>query len=155
MPPSLFGSTEMGFKTVLEAEKPKRKTAAERRAEEAVARETQRLREQEEALAAWPARLMKNLERAARQSWDTFVSQGRFVVHARNSWGDTDEQRFGLTPVGRFEMWNQDNDWYAMDELERLLDAAEEAEREEQRRYMVRQGALAKLTDEERKELGL
>lgn len=161
MSPLLFGRTEMdGLKAAREAiwdepSKPARKTAAEKRAEEVVARETQRLREQEEALAAWPERLMKNLERSSKQYWDIAVQNNRFVVAAKDSWGDLDEQRFGLIPTGRFEMWNQDNDWYAMDELERMLDHAEAEQREQERKAAIRQGAIAKLTKEEREELGL
>lgn len=136
-------------------EQPKRKTAAQKRAEEVVARETQRLREQEEALATWPKRLMTNLERASKQSWDISVVKERFVIAYTDIWGDPEELRFGMTPQGRFDQWNSTDDWYAMDELERLLNLAEEAERELQRKAAVRQGALAKLTDEERKELGL
>lgn len=135
-------------------ETPKRETAKERREREAVARETQRLQEQEAALAAWPERLMSNLSRATKQGWGFYITNNRFEVHARTSWG-TEELRFGYTPVGRFELWNQENDWYAMDELERYLNAAEEAEREAQRLAQVRAGALNKLTAEEREALGL
>ncbi len=134
---------------------PKRVTAMERREREAVARETQRLQDQEAALKAWPERLMKNLERAGKQGWSFYVTNSRFVVHARTSRDDVEDLRFGYTPVGRFELWNQDNDWYAMDELERYLDNAEEAEREAQRVAQVRAGALNKLTAEEREALGL
>lgn len=134
---------------------PKRAPArVERREREAVARETQRLQDQEAALKAWPERLMKNLERAGKQGWSFYVTNSRFVVDARTNWG-MEELRFGYTPVGRFELWNQDNDWYAMDELERYLNDAEEAEREAQRLAQVRAGALNKLTAEEREALGL
>lgn len=97
---------------------------------------------------------MKNLERAGKQGWSFYVTNSRFEVHARTNWG-MEELRFGYTPVGRFELWNQDNDWYAMDELERYLNDAEEAEREAQRLAQVRAGALNKLTAEEREALGL
>lgn len=140
---------------LFEPDNPKRLTAAERREQEAVARETQRLQEQEAALAAWPDRLMSNLSRATKQGWSFYVTNSRFVVDARTSWGDVEELRFGYTPVSRFELWNQDNDWYAMDELERYLNDAEEAEREAQRKAQVRAGALNKLTAEEREALGL
>ena len=133
----------------------KKETAKERREREAVERETERLKAQAEALEAWPSRLMANLERATKQSWSIYVSNGRFVVDARSSWGDTEEKRFGLTPVGHYNTWGGEGDWDSMEELERLLNDAEEAEREAQRKYAIRQGAIAKLTPEERKELGL
>lgn len=133
----------------------KRETAAERREREAVARETERLKAQAEALEAWSGRLMTNLERASKQYWDISVSNGRFVVISRDAHNDTSEHRFHLTPVGQYNVWGGEGDWDQMDELERQLDYAEEREREAQRKAAIRQGALAKLSAEERKELGL
>lgn len=133
----------------------KKETAKERREREAVERETERLKAQAEALEAWPARLMANLERSTKQSWSIYVHNGRFRVDARGSWGDTEDIRFGLTPVGHYNIWGGEGDWDSMESLERLLDNAEEAEREAQRKHAIRQGAIAKLTAEERKELGL
>ena len=133
----------------------KKETAKERREREAVERETERLKAQAEALEAWSGRLMANLERASKQYWDISVSNGRFVVISRDAHNDTSEHRFGLTPVGHYNTWGGEGDWDSMEELERLLNDAEEAEREAQRKYAIRQGAIAKLTPEERKELGL
>lgn len=135
--------------------KPKRETTKERREREAVARETQRLQEQEAALKAWPERLMKNLERATAMGWSIYATKGRFEVNGTGIFEDTLVFRFGYTPVGKYDAWNSEGDWDSMETFERYLNDAEEAAAEAARKYMLRQGALAKLSAEEREALGL
>ena len=107
------------------------------------------------ALADWPTRLMRNLERASKQYWSICVSDNRFVVASRDSNLDTHTHRFHLTPVGQLEQWCEDSDWSQMDDLEFRLDCAEAAGREAARKAAIIKGAVAKLTAEECKELGL
>lgn len=101
----------------------------------------------------WPERLMCNLERATKLSFDLTVADGKFCVRKPNA---DFTARFSIIPVGQIDLWGGgEGDWYQMEELERTLEDAEEEARRVQRKMQVRAAALSKLTPEERMELGL
>lgn len=119
-----------------------RKTKAELAAE----REAERLARVAEARATYTERMMAVLERAVKENFELNVSNGVFVVV------DRDERRgsnYSLTPA-----WNElaDSDLYV---LELSVEHKEEARAEREKKALVRAAALAKLTAEEREELGL
>lgn len=108
--------------------------AAERAAYEAV------------AAATYPERLMEMLERATKVNFELAVREGKFVLSDRD---DRRERNVELTLTYSAE--NQE----ALHELDWRVDMKEEAEREAERRRLVKQAALSKLTQEERELLGL
>ena len=121
-----------------------RETKAEREAR--VARENEEYQAQQ--LAEWPARLMRNLERATGHAMEMTVVKGLFQVAWYDSYNDREVAQFKLTP-------DCYQDWSAMESLEWALDTADRREEEARRKAALRQSALSKLSKEEREELGL
>ena len=125
-----------------------RMTAAERKAVELA----QRQAAEKEFAATYPTRLLALLARACADGMELSVREfndGMFeyVVSYTDRWGDSTNRKF--LQVANFSSYE------AMDELTWALDGREEARREEQRKTALRLTALAKLTKEEREELGL
>lgn len=119
-----------------------RLTKAQREAMEAAV-----VAEREAELAAtYPERLMAMLERATRVNFELTVESGRFLLEDRND-------QYGNVVVLTL-VWDRHNQ-EGLHELEWRTEAKEERAREEQRRYELRQGALAKLSAEELEVLGL
>ena len=88
--------------------------------------------------------LMAALERASKNEMELSVVSGHFHVR-RPGEGDAWAFPTEYTEVANNLLW----------ELNWELDLKEEAAREEERRYLVRVQALAKLTKEEKELLGL
>ena len=109
--------------------------------------EAQALREQQEAEAreAYPNLLMDALERATRLGFQIVVRDQKFVVIDRNSPKDAWGLTYSYTP-------DADSD---LDMLRWVLEQREAAEAEANRKWLARQVALAKLSEEERDLLGL
>ena len=131
-------------------------TAKEKREAQEREREERRLVEEAEALRLWPARLMGNLERATMLGLTIDVEHGQFAVTGRTNWDDNITFRFNHTPANKY--WDSnyhEGDWDSMDALERHLSDLEEAKREAERVRLAKETALAKLTPEDRKVLGL
>lgn len=107
---------------------------AERQAQMAFAKDT------------YTERMMAALERAVKENFELSVSNGQFVVEDRD---DRYRNAFFLQPA-----WSEtaDMDLYS---LEVSVELKEEASAELVRKAQVRGKALAKLTAEEREELGL
>lgn len=99
-----------------------------------------------ELIATYPQRLMAMLERATKNNFKLVVREGKFVLEDRDV---RDDRVVKLTL--EYSQANQE----ALHELDWRVDAKEEREREEQRRYAVISSALAKLSAEERELLGL
>jgi len=100
----------------------------------------------EVAKATYVERMMAVLRRASKQNFELDVSESmRFLVTDR----DSREDYFYVSPN-----WDKSADM-ALVELEQSVEWKEEAAAESQRRYQVKQTALAKLSDEERQLLGL
>lgn len=118
-----------------------RKTKAEREAEAQTAREQQ----EAESREAYPNLLMNALERATNLSFELEVRNGTFRVTDRNSPNDAWELTYRYTP-------DADAD---LDMLRWELEQREAAEAEANRKWLARQVALAKLSEEERELLGL
>jgi hypothetical protein len=119
-----------------------RKTKAELAAE----REAEHQAQLTVAKATYTERMMAVLERAVRENFELNVSNGKFVVE------DRDERRrdaYFLQPT-----WTEtaDMDLYS---LEVSVELKEEARAEREQKALVRATGLAKLTAEEREELGL
>lgn len=119
-----------------------RKTMAVMAAEAALEREAQLA----VAKATYTERLMAVLERAVRENFELNVSNGKFVVE------DRDERRRDAHLLQPTWTETADMDLYS---LEVLVELKEEARAEREKRANVRATALAKLTAEEREELGL
>jgi poly-gamma-glutamate capsule biosynthesis protein CapA/YwtB (metallophosphatase superfamily) len=98
--------------------------------------------QQEEAKATYPARLMEALQRAENADFDLKVVNMQFVVLARN---ETFTMSYGWSPESEDGL--EGLNWA----VTRVLEARAEAER----KYQVKQAALAKLSKEERELLGL
>ena len=119
-----------------------RETRAQR--EERLAREEAAAAEQQKTL--YPARLMAVFERATKTGrFELSVVNGAFEVTRRDT--VTAPLRFTLA----YSFANDD----ALNELEWDVERFEREEAEAERRYQVRQTALAKLSKEERELLGL
>lgn len=99
-------------------------------------------------VAAWPKRLMENLERATMHGWEVSVKAGKFEVSFYDSYNDRETKRFNYTA-------SEYNDWDSMERLEWELDSADRREEEATRKANLRAAALSKLSKEEREELGL
>lgn len=119
-----------------------RETKAERLAREAQAR----LAKEEALKASYPERLMVMLERATNQNYELLVRNGAFVLTDRD---DPRDGTYALSPM------SDSSSEEALWELDWKLDIKEAAEREARRRAEVRNGALSKLSAEEREVLGL
>ena len=119
-----------------------RETKAQREAREA-AEQAQRL---EVARSTYVERMMAVLARATKQNFEMAVYTDKFVLEDRDARRDA---TFYVNPV-----YNEtaDSDLY---ELEMAVEWKEEAAAEAERLRNLRQTALAKLTDEERKALSL
>ena len=119
-----------------------RKTKAELQAER---EEAQALQEAHE-FAQYPTRLMAALERATTLNFELEVRNSQFNLRDRD---DSYPQLFVLTFTHDQDSQN------ALESLEYDLKDKEAAEAEATRRYELKKAALAKLTEEERKLLGL
>lgn len=117
-----------------------RETKAQREAREATEAAARRHQETHEYFP----KLMEVLERATKNDMELSVVSGHF--HVRRP-GEGDAWAFPTehTDVASNLLW----------ELNYELDLREEEKREEERRYLVRVQALAKLTKEEKELLGL
>lgn len=122
-----------------------RETKAERLAREAV-EEQQRL---EAAKAAYPTKLMATLSRAHYLDYEIIPCEMEFTVRkeARSRYQEDEVFRVGYH-------FDADND-YKLDEMGWTFDALEQEKNEELRKQQVRSQALTKLSDEEKKLLGL
>jgi hypothetical protein len=120
-----------------------RKTKAERQAEaEAWAAATLAMEQ-----AEYPARLMAALELATRtNNYELSVENGMFVLR------DRDQRR--PTAVMLTTSYTLDNHT-ALDELEWSMRVKADEREQAERQRQAREAALAKLTEEERKLLGL
>lgn len=120
------------------ARKTKAELAAEREAYEAAQRA--------ERAAAYPARLMAALEEATQKNnYELTVVNGLFSLRDREA---------GLLFESLTAAYTE-NSWNALENLEWDLQMKAEERAESERRYQVRQAALAKLSNEERELLGL
>ena len=121
------------------ARKTKAELAAEREAAEA-------LRVAEEA-AAYPARLMAALEEATeKNNYELTVKNGMFSLRDRN---ESRAPAMELTYQYNVHSYNE------LESLEWDLRSKAEERAEAERRYAMKQAALAKLSEEERELLGL
>jgi hypothetical protein len=98
------------------------------------------------AKASYNERMMAVLERAVRENFELTVKGNQFLV------ADRDERR--ASPFFVYAEWTVVSDM-ALYELEVNVELKEEARAEREKRANVRATALAKLTTEERAELGL
>ncbi len=98
------------------------------------------------AKATYTERMMAVLERATKMNFELEVKAAKFVV------SDRDERRFSPYVVQPAWTETADMDLYS---LEVSVEMKEEARAERERVLNLRQTALAKLTDEERKALSL
>ena len=121
-----------------------RKTKAELEAEAQAAREQR----EAEAREAYPNLLMDALERATKLGFGIVVRDKKFLIVDRNSHSSVNDMP-GLT-----YKYTPDSD-AALDMLRWDLDQLEAAEAEANRKWLARQAALAKLSEEERELLGL
>ena len=119
-----------------------RKTKAELAAEREAAHQAR----YDVARATYTERMMAVLERAVKENFELAVSNGKFVVE------DRDNRRADTFRV--YPEWTVVSD-AALYDLEVSVELKEEARAEREQRANVRATALAKLTTEERAELGL
>ena len=98
------------------------------------------------ARATYTERMMAVLERAVKENFELTVRSGKFVVE------DRDERRASPYVVQPVWSENADMDLYM---LEVSVELKEEERAEREQKANVRASALAKLTAEERTELGL
>ena len=125
-----------------------RVTAAERKAAELA----QRQAEEREFAETYPARLLSLLARASADGMELYVNEllpgvFEYVVAYSDRYGDRTFRKFTTSAC-----WSS---YDAMDELTWALDTREKVRQEEQRKTALRLSALAKLSKEEREELGL
>lgn len=100
-----------------------------------------------EQTQTYPARLMAMLERAVNANFELTVENGAFLLEDRDERRDYRRQVLTL----EYTKANQET----LHELDWRVEMKEEAARESERRYAVKQAALAKLNQEERELLGL
>lgn len=120
--------------------------ARKTKAEQAAEREAEQLAQLAVAKATYTERMMAVLARATKENFELEVKDMLFKVE------DRDERRrdaYFLSPT-----WSEtaDMDLYS---LELSVELKEEARVEREQKAQVRATALAKLTQEERAELGL
>jgi len=120
------------------ARKTKAELAAEREAYEAA--------QQAVARSTYTDRMMAVFERANRVNFELEVKHSRFVLEDRDERG---YKTYTLTPE-----WSTEND-EVLECLDWRVWLKEEAEAEAERKRQLRADALAKLSQEEREELGL
>ena len=120
-----------------------RKTKAERQAEaEAWAAATLALEQ-----AEYPARLMAALELATRtNNYELSVENGMFALKIRD---------YPRDPALYFTMTHTPDSQLALENLEWEMKAMADQQAELERQRLAREAALAKLTQEDRKLLGL
>lgn len=97
--------------------------------------------------STYTERMMAVLQRAGKENFELEVRDGKFRVE------DRDDRRFG----GTFYLppaWDRMAD-VDLFQLEQAVEFKEEARAEREQKAQVRATALAKLTAEEREELGL
>lgn len=121
-----------------------RETKVEREAREQAERHAQ----EQEAMAIYPINLMLALERACKHGWDLAVENGKFVVGFYDDYND----RCTLELPPTMTVYDS---WSPLDRLESELHSADLREAEYARKAALRQSAIAKLSKEEREELGL
>ena len=119
-----------------------RETKAERLARE----EAERFLAREELRESYHERLLSLMERAQAANFEVTVRAAGFLLEDRD---DRRERVLPLTLV--WDDANEDN----LGELSWRVDMKEEAGREAQRKVLVKQNALSKLSQEERELLGL
>jgi hypothetical protein len=119
-----------------------RKTLAQMAAEAEVERQAQLA----VARATYTERMMAVLERAVKENFELTVKGNQFLV------ADRDDRH--VSPFYVYAVWAEtaDMDLYS---LEVSVELKEEARAEREQKALVRATALAKLTAEERAELGL
>lgn len=135
-----------------------RLTAAEKKVAQEAIRLEQEARRQAEfdaEKAAWPQRVMKNLERATREGMEMSVQEGMFVVTGYDQYNDHNTFWFGLVPAPMAKHWSKSHDFNQMDALERFLVDREQERAEQERIVALRKSAMSKLTAEEREALGI
>jgi hypothetical protein len=122
-----------------------RKTKAEWAAEHEAAEAAR----QAVAQATYTDRMMAVFERANRVNFELQVMNSKFVMRDRDADFYRRDDVFALTAA-----WSPDNDEVLRD-LTWRVESKEEAEAEAERKRQLRANALAKLSQEEREELGL
>lgn len=126
-----------------------RETAKQRRDREDAEVSAKIAEEIAEEKAAYPTRLMEALYRASNHTTEIVVGKNlKFVVSYADEWGDKQQIFLPTTVESHLEMW-------ALNELTRVLDRKDVEVAEAKRKAEVRRNAIAKLTDEERVELGI
>ena len=119
-----------------------RETKAQRQEREAAERVARLEQEKQEYFP----KLMELMERACKNNFELTVVDSKFKLSDRDSRDDF----WSFEP-----QWSESFDLWSFTDLEYHLERKEEARQEAERKYQLRQNALAKLTAEERKELGL
>lgn len=120
--------------------------ARKTKAEKLALQERERRRAMDQQINDYPALLMRILEFATEMNYELRVKEGQFVLHDRDGSSYDDVV---LTQT------YSDESLYRIEMLEGLLECKAEQEREANRRLLVRQSALAKLSAEEREILGI
>lgn len=119
-----------------------RETKSERLARE----EAERFAAREALRASYQDRLMLLFERADKVNFELRVNNGLFFLE------DRDDRRDRVLPLTL--VWDDENE-SNLSELSWRVEMKEDAEREANRKYLAKQSALAKLSQEERDLLGL
>lgn len=102
-----------------------------------------------EELKDYPKQLMNALHRASGFDARIEVNKDhKFVVSYIDEWGDNQHIYLPTTVDTHIGMW-------PLNELTRVLDRKDEEVAEAKRKAEIRKSAIAKLTDEERAELGI
>ena len=117
-----------------------RESKAERLAREAKEREEQHMVE----VQTYPERLMFMLQRACKLAFELDVHNGMFRLARPNS-----------NTLFFFSYTHSEASENMLNELEWTVDLCERELAEENRRFMLKQAALKKLSEEEREVLGL
>lgn len=126
-----------------------RETKAER-----IAREAQeRFARQEKLAESWPTRLLALLERAQYTDFELRIRDQKFVISdggpfQGSPWLHNEREL-------EFTLEHSDANEKTLSDLEWQVDSREEQLREAERQLQLKKSALSKLTDEERKVLGL
>lgn len=124
-----------------------RKTKAELAMEREAEQAQQVASKQSPNASTYTERMMDVLQRASKENFELEVRDGKFRVE------DRDDRRFG----GTFYLpsaWDRMAD-VDLFQLEQAVEFKKEARAEREQKAQVRASALAKLTAEEREELGL
>lgn len=124
-----------------------RETKAQRLEREAA----EQLARQTEAVAAWPATMMAMLARATRESYVLGVENEQFVVKYNDRWEDQHEVRLPYAVTTE----TVDSAMQAVYDLQWEFDLLDKDRAEARAAAEARANALAKLTPEDLKALGL